>query len=185
MRERSIRRPQARNVSTAEVNPLTWRYFVIMLICGCVLAAGFFFAARQHFSSMEYGINNSKLRKQLEDLESENRRLRHSREVSMSPGEIKKVARNLGFREIESGIVMTASAAQAKAVISPVTIAAKPDAADTKTSGLVKTAYQRPVTEAASVGTSNTDRAAKQTKKPQPVNVTRERAEITTIAKLR
>lgn len=184
MRDRSIRRPQARNVSTSEVNPLTWRYFIIMLICGCVLAAGFFFAARQHFTSMEFGINNSKLRKQLEDLESENRRLRHSREVSMSPGEIKKVARNLGFREIESGIIMTASA-NVKAGTSSIIAAVRQPASDLKTPGLVRTAYQRPVTETPVARPTSSESTAKHAKKPQPSNTIRERTEITTIAKLR
>ncbi|MEJ7847507.1 MAG: hypothetical protein WKF92_05410 [Pyrinomonadaceae bacterium] len=185
MRERSIRRPQARTVSSAEVNPLTWRYLIVMLICGCVLAAGFFFAARQHFSSMEYGINNSRLRKQLEDLESENRRLRHLREVSMSPGEIKKIALNLGFREIERGTVMTASTTDMKVKTAPALIAAKQPGDNTKTTGVIRTAYQTPVTEAPAVRSSNNERAAKQSKKPQPVNMARERTEITTIAKLR
>jgi len=184
MRERSIRRPQAKTVSTAEVNPLTWRYLIVMLICGCVLAAGFFFAARQHFSSMEYGFNNSKLRKQLEDLESENRRLRHSREVSLSPGEIKKVARNLGFREIESGIVMTA-ATDVKSKISPVMVASKQPANDIKTPGLVRTAYHRPVMETPVDRPSNPERIAKQGKTPQQSNTNKDRTEITTIAKLR
>lgn len=184
MRERSIRRPQSKIVSSAEVNPLTWRYFIVMLICGCVLAAGFFFAARQHFSSMEYGINNSKLRKQLEDLEAENRRLRHSREVAMSPGEIKKVARNFGFREIESGIVMTAST-DAKSKISPIGVVAKQPASDIKASGLVRTAYQRPVMEITIDRPSNTERIVKQGKVPSHSNTNRDRTEITTIAKLR
>lgn len=184
MRDRNIRRPQARNVSTAEVTPLNWRYFMVLLICGCVLAAGFFFAARQHFTSMEYGINNSKLRKQLEDLESENRRLRHSREVSMSPGEIKKVARNLGFREIQTGVVMTATATEVKANGNPVVATAKRTEV-VKTAGLVRTAYQRPSTDATASRQSTGEGIVRPIKKSEPVAAVRERREITTIAKLR
>jgi hypothetical protein len=63
-----------------------------MLTCALVLTAGFFFAARQHFSSMDFGMKNSRLRKQIDDLESEKRRLMLAREVSLSPAEIRKAA---------------------------------------------------------------------------------------------
>jgi len=63
-----------------------------MLACLTVLACGFFFAARQHFSSMDFGMKNSRLRKQIDDLESEKSRLLLAREVSLSPAELKKAA---------------------------------------------------------------------------------------------
>jgi len=70
-----------------------WHFYVIATICCAVLVAGFFFAARQHFSSMEFGLQNSKLRRQVDQLESEKRRLLVSREISMSPGELRKAAK--------------------------------------------------------------------------------------------
>src|SRR3954468_22313342 len=60
--------------------------------CVTVLVCGFFFAARQHFSSMDFGMKNSRLRKQIDDLESEKRRLLLAREVSLSATELKKAA---------------------------------------------------------------------------------------------
>lgn len=69
-----------------------WQTYLLMAICLFMLVAGFFFAARQHFSSMDYGMRNSKLRKQIDELEAEKRRLLLAREVSMSPAEIKKAA---------------------------------------------------------------------------------------------
>ncbi len=63
-----------------------------VLACATVLACGFFFAARQHFSSIDFGMKNSRLRKQIDDLESEKRRLLLAREVSLSPTELKKAA---------------------------------------------------------------------------------------------
>jgi hypothetical protein len=63
-----------------------------ILACATVLACGFFFAARQHFSSMDFGMKNSHLRKQIDNLESEKRRLLLAREVSLSPAELKKAA---------------------------------------------------------------------------------------------
>ncbi len=65
--------------------------------CGLILMSGFFFAGRQHFSSMDYGMKNSRLRKQIEDLRAEKQRLLFAREVSLSPNEIKKSARKAGL----------------------------------------------------------------------------------------
>src|SRR3954466_10667446 len=68
------------------------RTWPAIAVCVTVLACGFFFAARQHFSSMDFGMKNSHLRKQIDDLESEKRRLMLVREVSLSPAELKKAA---------------------------------------------------------------------------------------------
>jgi hypothetical protein len=67
--------------------------------CGLILLTGFFFAGRQHFSSMDYGIRNSRLRKQLDDLRAEKQRLLYTKEVSLSPIEIKKAAKKSGMFE--------------------------------------------------------------------------------------
>ena len=68
------------------------RVWPAILACVTVLACGFFFAARQHFASLDFGMKNSHLRKQIDDLESEKRRLLLAREVSLSPAELKKAA---------------------------------------------------------------------------------------------
>ncbi len=68
-------------------------------MCGLILLSGFFFAAHQHFSSMEYGIKNSSLRRKLEDLRAEKQRLLYTREVSVSPNEIKRAAKKAGIFE--------------------------------------------------------------------------------------
>jgi hypothetical protein len=72
------------------------RYSVLTVICGSVMILGFFFAARQHFSSIEFGIKNSRLRKQLDELEAEKRRLLLAKEISMSPLELMKASRKVG-----------------------------------------------------------------------------------------
>lgn len=77
---------------------LSWSFMLLVIICACVVAAGFFFAARQHFSSMEYGLKNSKLREQLQNLETEKRRLLLVREVASSPLAIRKAAHEIGLR---------------------------------------------------------------------------------------
>jgi len=74
-----------------------WQYYVVAVVCCVVLVAGFLLAARQHFSSMEYGLQNSKLRRQLDELQSEKRRLLLNREVAVSPIELRKAVRRIGF----------------------------------------------------------------------------------------
>ena len=75
----------------------SWQYYTAATLCCAVLVAGFFFAARQHFSSMEYGLQNSRLRRELDELQAEKRRLLLNREVSLSPVELKKAIRRVGF----------------------------------------------------------------------------------------
>lgn len=83
-----------------ERDPIPWRYCFLTLGCGLLLVAGFFFAARQHFSVMDFAIKNSKLRREKESLEAEQRRLYITREISLSPSEIKKVAKKIGLQDL-------------------------------------------------------------------------------------
>ena len=77
----------------------SWIYVAVMIACVCFLAVGFFFAARQHFMAMDLGIKNSKLRKQVEEMEGEQRRLVLAREVVRSPLEMKRIAARHGLRQ--------------------------------------------------------------------------------------
>lgn len=83
-----------------EKDPIPWRYCLLTLVCGTFLVGGFFVAARSHFASIDFGIKNSTLKKQLEDLEAEKRRLLLLKETALSPAEIKKAAKKLGMTEI-------------------------------------------------------------------------------------
>ena len=85
---------------TAGRDPIPWRYCILTLCCGLILVTGFFLAARQHFSSIDFGIKNSKLRKQIEELEADKRRLILSKEIALSPAEIKKAAKKIGLTEM-------------------------------------------------------------------------------------
>lgn len=78
-------------------DPIPWKYCLLTLVCGLVLVGGFFWGARQHFSSMDYSMKNAKLRQHIEDLKAEQRRLQLSREIALSPAEIKKAAKKLGL----------------------------------------------------------------------------------------
>lgn len=86
-----------------ESEPLPLRYILLTLTCGLILIVGFFFAARQHFSSIDYGIKNSKLKKQIEELETDKRQLILAKEIALTPSEIKKAAQKIGL------MMMTAS----------------------------------------------------------------------------
>ena len=92
---------------------LSWSFMLLVIVCACVVAAGFFFAARQHFTSMDYGFKNSKLREQLQNLETEKRRLLLAREVALSPLAIRKAASSIGLRQapemaaVQTSIVKT------------------------------------------------------------------------------
>ncbi|MDQ3064619.1 MAG: hypothetical protein M3R14_17405 [Acidobacteriota bacterium] len=92
--------PNKNKTQRAERDSIPWRYCFLTLACGLILVVGFFFAARQHFSSIDFGIKNSKLRKQIEELESSKRRLILAKEIALSPAEIKKAARKIGLREM-------------------------------------------------------------------------------------
>jgi hypothetical protein len=92
--------------------------YLLIFICGAVLLSGFFFAARQHFASMDYGMKNSRLRRQIDQLQAEKQRLIHAREVSLSPTEIKRAAKKAGILDVPvagSGVVTSADPVELKA----------------------------------------------------------------------
>ncbi len=97
MRKRNLPQTKTAKKIKRESGSIPWRYTLLTLFCALFLVAGFFFAARQHFSSIEYGIKNSKLRKQLDELEGEKRRLILEKEIALSPAEIKKAAKKIGM----------------------------------------------------------------------------------------
>lgn len=99
MQNANVIRTRPRRKAVAPAREIPWTFILLVIVCACVVAAGFFFAARQHFTSMDYGIKNSKLRDQLENLEAEKRRLLLAREVAMSPISVRKAAREIGLRE--------------------------------------------------------------------------------------
>lgn len=109
----------------AKGNERSWRTVLMVALCGGILAVGFFFAAKQHFSSMELGIKNSQLRKQLADLDAENGRLSLAKEVAMSPRAIRKVSHLIASPKVGS----SSPSIELAAVKS---VPAKPQVADTE-----------------------------------------------------
>ena len=95
-----------------------WLTYALMLVCAVMLVSGFFLAGRQHFSSMDVGMKNSRLRKQIDDLEAEKRRLLLIREVALSPAEIKKAVKKIALTDsaaTEDQVAQVASATVDKA----------------------------------------------------------------------
>ena len=129
---------QTRKKTSQSDTPRTgrWRIYALTAAGGLVIVAGLFVAGRQHFSSMDFSIRNSRLRKQVDDLQSEKRRLLLAREVAQSPTEIIKAAKRVGLGQLSavSGEIEKISGQ----------IKAKADVAQelpkTKPTGIVKTA---------------------------------------------
>jgi len=94
---------------TAERNTSTLLYVLLTIACAAFLATGFFFAARQHFAAMDLGMKNSTLRKQIEEMEGQKRQLVLAREIVRSPAEMKRIASNKGFRQLEAGVMAVAA----------------------------------------------------------------------------
>jgi len=112
MQNPSVIRTKPTMAVSTPARELSWSFMLLVIICACVVAAGFFFAARQHFSSMEYGLKNSKLREQLQNLETEKRRLLLAREVASSPLAIRKAAHDIGLRNTPEIVAVQASEKQ-------------------------------------------------------------------------
>lgn len=145
-------------VRNIEKGNVSWSSILLTIFCAAIIAVGFFFAALQHFATIDLGFKNSNLRKQVEDLNAEKRRLLLAKEVALSPAEITKTARNLGFREVEpeiinadSTIATTAQEPKAAEVKTVLTESDKKEIADQK----IKTGSDRPRTsESAKVTTT-------------------------------
>lgn len=102
MKKRNLPKSEKTQRPRREREPIPWRYCFLTLICGVILVGGFFFAARQHFSAIDYGFKNAKLRQQKEDLEADQRRFKLTKEIALSPAEIKKAARKIGFQDMSA-----------------------------------------------------------------------------------
>lgn len=109
MRSRVNQRKVRSTRITNRREPLSIGYLVLTVACASLMAAGFFFVAVQHFVAMDLGFKNSTLRKQVDELEAEKRRLLLAKEVALSPVEVTRTAMKLGFREVESVIVENGS----------------------------------------------------------------------------
>jgi hypothetical protein len=110
MKKRNVpQNKKTARVPRREGDPIPWRYCFLTLICGALLVGGFFLAARQHFTAIDYGIKNARLRQQKENLEAERQHIKLNREITLSPAEIRKSARKIGFREMTASNIDVSS----------------------------------------------------------------------------
>lgn len=151
-------RRQGRKGSPETAGRGRWGRYLLMLLCVAVTASGFFLAARQHFASMDYGMRNSRLRRQIDDLEAEKRRLLVARETQLSPSEIKKAAK-------KAGLIGTAASETTVAQVIPAKL---PSAlSQPQPSGMaVETASTAAVPSAVTASLVRPGRIAKPAKKP-------------------
>lgn len=119
MKRKMPAKTERSNIRRRKSQPVRLRTYTLMVVCGLLLVSGFFFAGRQHFASMDYGMKNSRLRKQVEELEAEKRRLLLAREVSLSPGEIKKAARKTGLTDPAAASLVAQVASSTKEKAAP------------------------------------------------------------------
>jgi hypothetical protein len=82
--------------------PIPWQYFLLSIVCGLTLAFGFFYAAKQHFSTIESSMKNSDMRKAKEKLMAEQRKLKVERDEVSSEAYIEKAGMKIGLRKFSS-----------------------------------------------------------------------------------
>ncbi|HXF43560.1 MAG TPA: hypothetical protein VNK26_07450 [Pyrinomonadaceae bacterium] len=89
----------------SEKSAPTLFYIIITITFVAIIASGLFLVAKQQLAIYEIGIKKSNLKKQMEELEAEQRRLLAEREIARSPVEIKKAALRMGFRESNASLI--------------------------------------------------------------------------------
>jgi hypothetical protein len=178
MQNPSVIRQNSKTATAAQAKELSWSFMLLVLVCACVVATGFFFAARQHFTSMDYGIKNSKLREQLQNLEAEKRRLMLAREVASSPLAIRKAAFGLGLRNTpDVAAIPVVAKAQPERETTPVAVPTKASDVKRDSPTIVRTVMTMP---ADSVPTGVTRSRIVETKKDK-----KEKTEVAALLKLK
>lgn len=70
------------------------------VIAGILIAAGFAFAAQQHFTAVEQSIRNVEMQRERERLKREQKRLIYEREMAASPAQLELRARKIGLQNV-------------------------------------------------------------------------------------
>jgi len=177
MQNPSVIRTKSRTAAAPVSKELSWSFVLLVILCACVVASGFFFAARQHFTSMDYGIKNSKLREQLRNLEAEKRRLLLAREVASSPLAIRKVARGLGLQQSTEMAAITASTKPSVEKVKPTIVETRSNDSKIETQKVVRTVISAP-TETRQAGETRG-------RVVEPAKEKKEKTEVAALLKLR
>lgn len=107
MKRRNLNPQKKINHIKRDRDPIPWRYCLLTLVCGLILATGFFWAATQHFSAMDLSMKNAKLRDQKQSLEDEARRLYLSKQSLVSFDQVKKAAQKYGLQKLSVQNIQT------------------------------------------------------------------------------
>src|SRR6185295_13954277 len=94
-----------RDRDTRALYRLAW-----LLLCGLVLAGGFVFAAKQHFTAIQFGYKAESLRRERQRLIEEQAHLKLQREQAFAPARLQAEARQLGLQPMGAGQVGTQKA---------------------------------------------------------------------------
>lgn len=70
------------------------------VVAGILVAAGFAFAAQQHFSALQFSAQNVEMQRQRERLRVEQKRLIFEREMASSPEQLETRARKIGLQNV-------------------------------------------------------------------------------------
>ena len=113
MKRQIKRRPTARRKPVIKKRKrLSFGSLALFVGCTAIVVGGLFVVAVQHFAAMDLGMQNSQLRRQVDDLSAEKRRLQLARELTLSPAEIKRTAIKLGFTEADAPVPTLAAVRQ-------------------------------------------------------------------------
>lgn len=144
---RSRRKPAIK--SGPELINERWKLYLVMIVISAVIVAGFFLSGKQHFSSWDFSIRNSKLRKQIDELETEKRRLILARETANSPNELRRAISKIMPAGTTAAPTLASNFKPADKVADKTTVAAsfKKNEAKPESYSIVKTALVLPVSK--------------------------------------
>ncbi|CAN5664362.1 MAG: cell division protein FtsL [Pyrinomonadaceae bacterium] len=80
---------------------------VLLFSCSLLLAAGFVYAERQHFTAVQFGYESENLRKERHQLLAEQQRLLLEKEQASAPARLESAALQLGLKPLRAGQVGT------------------------------------------------------------------------------
>jgi hypothetical protein len=162
MKKREQTQAIKRKTAAPQTPSKRWRTYALMFACSLMMVSGIFFAGRQHFSSMDYGMKNSKLRSQVAQLEAEKKRLLLAREISLSPMELKKAAKKIGinYPAAEGIVAQVVSSTKEKAAHQAPAVDPQPLVIKTAAVALTTTG---PAVEKADLKVAKVERPAKKT----------------------
>jgi hypothetical protein len=136
-----------------------WKNVALGIMCSVILVGGLFNAAKQHFSTVTYSMDNSELQKTKVKLVAEKRKLEVERDEALAPQNVERAGLKIGLKKFSSQDFQFIEAGKtSSSVDNPKTMAENKskDAADAK-SLVTRTVAQKKV-DAAKAPVAKEDR---------------------------